>query len=78
MRKHNKIRRIGLVSPMLSGKTEFSRKRRLKKLVPTFLSYRTSWEGVQMTLIRIMLEKLMNLLFLNVNQNSKTKSLTNL
>ena len=38
------------------GKTEFRRKRLLKKLVLTFLSSRTSWEGVQMTLNKIMAE----------------------
>ena len=78
MRKHNKIRRIGQVSPMHSGKTELPNKRRLKKLVQTFLSYRTSWEGVQMTLIKIMLqEKSMYHQFLNVNPLSKTKAPTN-
>jgi hypothetical protein len=38
------------------GKAKFRCKSLLKKLVLTFLSFRTSWEGVQMNLNKIMAE----------------------
>ena len=65
---------------MDSGKIEFRRKRRLKKLVLTFLSYKTSWEGVQMTLIRTTAaEKLSKNRIKSKNwSNFKTRARTNL
>ena len=65
---------------MVSGKIEFRSKRRLKKLVLTFLSYKTSWEGVQMTLIRTTAaEKLSKNRIKSKNRsNSKTRARSNL